>query len=199
MRDELMALLSPRRGHFRMESGYHSELWFELDRLFAEPATIRPFAHTLARRLGDHRLEVIGGPQSGGATLAAVIADELGLPSFAAQRIAPAADSDRLFPVNYLLAAPDRERVRGRRVAIVDDAISAGSAVRATHRDLVTCGAIPVALGAFIVFGEKAARFAAENALALESLTFTEFNMWPPDECPLCRKRLPLDHVSDAV
>jgi hypothetical protein len=33
MPSDLLGLLAGRRGHFRMESGYHSELWFNLDKL----------------------------------------------------------------------------------------------------------------------------------------------------------------------
>ena len=42
---------------------------------------------------------------------------------------------------------------------LIDDAVSAGSAVRGTHADLLACGARPVALGALFVFGDAAARF----------------------------------------
>jgi orotate phosphoribosyltransferase len=42
MPPDLPALLAGRRGHFRMESGYHSELWFNLDRLFDDPAACSP-------------------------------------------------------------------------------------------------------------------------------------------------------------
>ena len=51
MRDELITLLDGRRGHFQMESGYHSEQWFALDSLFEDRARLQPFAAELARRL----------------------------------------------------------------------------------------------------------------------------------------------------
>jgi orotate phosphoribosyltransferase len=40
--------LSVRRGHFRYESGYHGEIWLDLDRLFLNPLRIAPLAHDLA-------------------------------------------------------------------------------------------------------------------------------------------------------
>jgi orotate phosphoribosyltransferase len=81
-------------------------------------------------------------------------------------------------------------------VAIVDDAISAGSAVRGTHADLVGCGARTVALGALLVFGDAAGRFAAAEGLALESVAQVAFGLWPPAECPHCQAGRPLEAVS---
>jgi orotate phosphoribosyltransferase len=158
MHEELIAMLEGRRGHFRMESGYHSEWWYELDRVLAQRERLEPFVSELARRLAVHGIEAVCGPVTGGAKLAAIIARELGLPCLIAGRFETARPG--LFPVEYRLPAVDRETARGKRVAIVDDAISAGSAVRGTHADLLTCGARPVASGALYVFGDAAAQFA---------------------------------------
>ena len=42
MHDELMALVAARKGHFKMESGYHAERWFELDSLWDQRARLAP-------------------------------------------------------------------------------------------------------------------------------------------------------------
>lgn len=198
MQEELLALLDGRRGHFRMESGYHSEWWFDLNALFAEPKKLQPYVSELARRLAHHRVQAICGPQTGGAKLASAIAQELGLDTFWSERFERPSPTG-FFPVGYALPDSLREPARGKRIAIVDDAISAGSAVRGTHADLVACGAQPVALGALIVFGDKAANFAREAGLALEYIAPMSFGMWPPKECPLCRAGIPCEAVSDAV
>jgi orotate phosphoribosyltransferase len=197
MADGLHALLASRRGHFRMESGYHSELWFNLDQLFADRARLQPFVQDLARRLAPHRPEAICGPMTGGATLAEMIGAQLGVPSFRTERFEPA-NAHGLFPVRYEVPATGREKLRGRRVALVDDAISAGSAVKGTLADLLACGANPVACGALIIFGEAADRFASDNRLALECVSRMSFGMWKQEECPLCKRGVALEKVSDA-
>ena len=199
MRDALIALLAGRRGHFQMESGYHSEWWFELDRLFAEPARLRPFVAELARRLAVHRLDAVCGPMTGGAKLAEMIAAELGIEAFVAERHEPTAPADGLFPIKYTLPADSRARVRGKSLAIVDDAISAGSAVRGTHADLIACGARPVALGALFVFGDAIAPFAADKGLALEAIAPVDYALWPPTACPLCQAGRAVEKVSDVA
>lgn len=198
MTPDLLTLLAGRRGHFRMESGYHSELWFNLDRLFDDETRLRPYADDLAHRLAAHRIDVVCGPMTGGAKLAGLIGGILGVePSHTERHETPA--STGLFPVRYLVPDAQRARLRGRRVAIVDDAISAGSAVMGTHADLLACGAVPVACGALIIFGDRADRFAAENNLKLETVTRSAFDMWKPEECPLCRTGLPIERVSDSA
>jgi len=197
MQAALLALLAGRRGHFRMESGYHSERWFDLDALFADRERLQPFVRELARKLGAHRIDAVVGPVTGGAMLAEMIGADLGVESFHADRIEPPAAAG-LFPIKYLVPAAQRERLRGRSVAIVDDAISAGSAVKGTYTDLLACGAEPVACGALIIFGDAADKFAAEKAMQLESIARMSFGIWKPDECPLCRAGTAFEKVSDA-
>ena len=198
MPSDLLALVAARHGHFRMESGYHSDQWFELDRLFDHPARLQPFVTALAQRLVPHRPEVICGPQSGGAQLAELIANELGIAYAFTERFEPAA-STALFPVQYRVPPTLHALVRGRSVAVVDDAISAGSAVRGTLADLRDHGARAVGLGALIVFGPKAATYAAEQQLPLECLAPVDFNLWLPAACPLCARGVPVESVSDAL
>ena len=192
MVNRVTALVGARRGHFKMESGYHSRTWFELGSLFDDPGTVRPYVAELASRLSSHRPDAVCGPMTGGATLAAMIATEMGIGAIVAERFeTPGANG--LFPVRYRIAEAQRAKTRGRRIAIVDDAISAGSAVRGSHADLIACGALPVALGALIVFGDAAAQLAADNGLALEAIERLPFDMWRPAECPLCSEGTPLD------
>jgi len=192
MLNRVTPLLGVRRGHFKMESGYHSGTWFELGSLFDDPPTVRPFAAELARRLSSHRPDAVCGPMTGGAKLAEMIATELGLPAVVAER-SPRPGATGLFPVRYRIAEAQRANLRARRIAIVDDAISAGSAVRGTHADLIDCGALPVALGALIVFGDAAVTFASDKGLALETIERSPFDMWRPAECPLCEAGAALD------
>ncbi len=138
MQDELIQLLAGRRGHFQMESGYHSEQWFKLDALFASPGRLQPFVAELARRLAAHRPAAVCGPMTGGAKLAEMIAAELGVEYFFTERDEqPAPVRPNSFPSSIAFRRRDAKRCDGKSAAIVDDAISAGSAVRGTHADLV--------------------------------------------------------------
>lgn len=197
MADAITQLLVQRRGHFQLESGHHSPAWFELDRLFDRADELAPFVTELARRLASHGVDAVCGPMSGGAKLARLIATELRIECFEAERLeTPGATG--LFAVRYELSETQRRNARARSVAIVDDAISAGSAVRATYADLVAHSARPVALGALIVFGDAAAHFAADRGLPLEATLRMPLEIWHPGECPLCRAGVAIERVSAA-
>ena len=180
-----------------MESGFHSEWWFELDRLFDKPDALKPFVSQLAQRIAAARVEVICGPCVGGAKLARMIADELSITYAFTERFESSAEG--FFPVRYSVPAEHRASVRGKTVAIVDDAVSAGSAARGTYADLVECGAEPRVLAALFVFGPAAAMFAQQTGMILEGLAMLPLGIWRPSECPHCAAGALVERVSDAI
>ena len=179
-----------RTGHFRLESGHHSDRWLELDQLVTNPSWLRPFVTELAGRVAIHRVDTVCGPLNGGAFLAQLLASELGAGFAFAERIL--SQRSGLYPVDYRVPSALRAALRGQRVAIVDDAIGMGSAVRATAADLEVCQATPVVLGALLVIGAAGAEFAAARSLPLERLLEVSMRTWLPAECPLCASGSPV-------
>jgi orotate phosphoribosyltransferase len=202
MQDDVARLLPARKGHFRLESGHHGDLWLDLELLCLRPEPIRRLAAQIAARLAVHKVEAVCGPLVEGAFLALMAAAELGVPFTYAERFADGevagGESSALYPVQYRLRRGLRDQVRGRRVAIVNDVINAGSAIRGTFADLKTCGAEPVAIAALAVLGQSAAKFAADEKLALEALAFLPNQIWAPAECPLCARGVRLTDPLEA-
>lgn len=190
--DAVAPLLPRRTGHFRLESGHHGDLWLDLERLCLRPEPVRRLAGELARRLARHRVEAVCGPLVEGAFVALFAAAELGVP-FTYSELLPERTSDSLFPARYRIPQALRAELAGKRVAIVNDVVNAGSAVRATLADLERCGARPVAIGTLAVLGKKAAELAAGANLALETLAELPNAIWTPAECPLCARGVPLE------
>jgi orotate phosphoribosyltransferase len=100
--------------------------------------------------------------------------------------------ADGLFGARYELPAVHRTRVRGRRVALVDDVISAGSALRGSLAALEAAGAIPVAAGAILVLGDLCAGYFAQQQLPLVAVLREDYELWTPAACPLCMAGQPL-------
>jgi orotate phosphoribosyltransferase len=165
VQDRVQELLAARRGHFRFESGHHGSLWLDLELLCLQPRRLPPLASALAARLAPYGAECVCGPLVEGAFVAQLVAVELGA-SFTCTRPAPRPEASGLFPVAYHLPEPLRPAVAGRRVAIVNDVINAGSAVRGTLADLRRCGARPLAIGTLAVLGEAAVTRARRGAAA---------------------------------
>lgn len=187
----MISLLAPQHGHFRFESGHHSSLWIDLETLFLEPARIEPLADELAQRLAKHDVDVVCGPLVEGAFLALMVARRLGVPFTYSEPIETS--SGELYPIAYRIPRALHRHVGGKRVAIVNDVISAGSAVGRTALDLDECGATTVAIAALLILGDWTSRFAAERNIAVEALEELPLEIWKPEECPLCARGVPLD------
>ena len=193
MMDEILSLFAARKGHFRFESGHHGDLWLDVPLAFVDPVRIRPYARELARRLSRHQVEVVCGPLVEGAFLAQMVAEELAVEFCFAEQFARSTPDD-LFPVGYRIPEALRARVAGKRVAIVDDVINAGSAVRGAMEVLKACGAQPTAIGALLTLGMRAADLAAAEKVSLETVSNLEVsNLWAPASCPLCAAGEPLE------
>ena len=192
LQDEVTRLLPVRNGHFLLESGHHGDLWLDLELLCLRPEGVRRIAAEVAERLAAHNVEVVCGPLVEGAFVALMVAEKLGLSFTYAERFADVS-RDVLYPVQYRLPRALRDVVRGKRVAIVNDVINAGSAIRGTFADLQACGAQPVVIAALVVLGQSAAKFAADHKLALEKIASLPNEIWIPAECPLCARNIPLE------
>jgi orotate phosphoribosyltransferase len=183
MEAEMIRLARPRRGHFDLGTGYHGDLWLDLDALFLRPALLRPYARRLADRVAEHGIDAVCGPLDGGAFLAQTMADLLGAAFLPAYRCS-ARGSPQL--AGYRLSRAARQAMGGWRVALVDDAINAGTAVQACFSQLRDGGAVPVAVAALLSLGEASAMIAATMSLPCYAITTMPSSVWPAGTCPLC-------------
>jgi orotate phosphoribosyltransferase len=189
--EAVLDLMSARTGHFRLESGHHGELWLELDAMFWSATALDPLVVELADRLEPHAADVVCGPLVGGALLAQLVAARLGADFCFTERTSTG--DGGLYTAAYRLPSALAARVAGRRVAIVDDVVNAGSAVRATLTALTAAGAQPVALGALLTLGSTPAAVAAAAGLPLEALATRANELWEPSACPRCAAGEPVN------
>jgi orotate phosphoribosyltransferase len=187
---DIFASLAARRGHFLLESGLHADLWLTLDALFVDPDAIAPLVIALGDRLRLHNIAAVCGPLTGGAFLAQAIAIQLGMAFYYTE---PVAEGRGLFAAEYRLPLELRRHARERRVAVVDDIISAGSSVRATVQALEDAGASTAVVGALLILGTTAIDHFAGRKIPIESLARRDFATWKPHDCPLCEQCVPLE------
>ena len=195
MKENFLSFVSARQGHFQFESGHHGDLWLDLQTLCLHSRELRPFVAQLAAKLSRHNVEVVCGPLVEGAFIALLVSLELGCDFVYAERFANAG-RDGLFPVEYDLPKALHRAVKGKRVAIVNDVISAGSAVRGALADLREIGADVAAIGALLVLGDSFAAFAVGQHVVLEYIQKMPHNLWTPAECPLCVAGVPLEFLA---
>ncbi len=145
----------------------------------------------LSSRLARHDIEAVCGPIMGGAFAALLVARELHAEFFYSEQLANPT-SGELLSVRYRVPASLREGIQAKRVAVVNDVTSAGSAVRGTVADLEACQALVVAIGSLLVLGSAIDAFATSKGIALEALGVANQNLWDPKACPLCKSGVPL-------
>ena len=189
---KILRNLPMRRGHFVLESGYHTDLWLTLDALFVDWKMSLGWIRPLARRLKGYRLSAVCGPLVGGAFLAQSLARHSGLRFYYTERM-QTPSTDGLFTAEYRLPAGQVQGASNERFAVVDDVISAGSSVRATVAALQSAGAKTVVVASLLVLGTAATDHFATLRVPLIALGKQEFNLWAPAECPLCREGIALE------
>jgi orotate phosphoribosyltransferase len=192
MKQNLIDLLNMQRGHFEYESGHHGDLWLDLEDLFIRPAALRDPIRELARRLKPYDTDLICGPMTSGALVAFGVATELDQEFCYSDRLLLPSPSGTP-AVRYAIPDSVRGRLSGKRVAIVDDVINAGSAAGGTIADLQACGAVCVAVGALIVLDSGKGQPRVLAGLPVERVETFASKLWDARNCPLCRAGTPLD------
>jgi orotate phosphoribosyltransferase len=176
-----------------MESGLHSALWLDLDGVFASPARVDPYVLALAGALRPYQLDVVCGSLMGGAFLAQRLAQQLGT-EFWYTEPAPI-DGDGLFRARYRLPAAFRNRLNRPRVALVDDVMSAGSSLRATHAEVHGITDV-AAIGTLLQLGAIGADYFKSIGLPVHAVARQPFEMWAPADCPQCAAGVPIERVA---
>jgi len=138
------------------------------------------------------------GPLLGGAFLAQLLAQRLSAEFYFAEREMPG-DPHGVFRARYRVPPALATRVTGKRLAIVDDVMSAGSALRGTYAELQAHGATCVVAGALLVLGSTGAGFFAGEGVPVEATARRDFELWEPARCPLCASGMPLEDMAAAT
>lgn len=184
----MIRLARARSGHFDLGTGYHGDVWLDLDALFLRPAQLRPHVRRLADRLLEHQVDAVCGPAEGGAFLALAIADVLGAAFLPAHRDPAPGRADA---TGYRLPAV-RGGIAGWRVAVADDAINAGTAVRACFQGVREGEAVPVAVAALLSLGQARVVIEATLAVPCYAAATIPSQVWPAEQCPQCGRGVEL-------
>jgi orotate phosphoribosyltransferase len=190
---DAVQLAQPVRGHFDLGTGYHGDLWLDLDALLRRPAGLRQPVRWMADRLREHAVDAVCGPVEGGAFLAYAVADLLAaafLPGYrtpgetAGYHLRPVPAGDHSPPVSGGIA--------GWRVGIVDDAVNAGTAVAACAAAVRTQDAVPVAVTSLLALGDASEAIPARLGVPFYPAATLPSRTWLAVQCELCINGFPL-------
>ena len=180
---EILAVLEDRgavrRGHFRLSSGRHSDVFVQKFRVFEDPRLTQRFGEAIADMFAGG-FDVVASPAVG----AIVLGFSTGLAADKRSIFAERVDGKMTFRRGFELASRER-------ALVVEDVITTGGSARELVDLVRERGATPVGVGALLDRTDPTRRFDA--GVPLKALTTIQATSWDQTECPLCDDDVPLD------
>lgn len=167
-----------RRGHFRLTSGLHTDLFLLCAQLTQFPHELAPLAAAMAAPYHNAGVEVVAGPAVGGIILAYEVARQLHARAIFAEK----------GEMGGMVLRRGFTVRRGERTLVVEDALTTGGSARAVVAALRAAGADVVAAAVLV----DRSGGAVEIGAPLHALLSMRIQSWTPDACPLCRAGVPL-------
>ena len=165
-------------GHFRLSSGRHSDRYLQCARLLQWPERAEAAGRELAAALAAFAPQVVVSPALGGVIIGQEVARALGLRALFVERQDGAFALRRGFRIEP-----------GERAAVVEDVFTTGKSTNEAIAAVQAAGGAVVAAGSIVDRGVPAGALAVPS----RSLLALDVPSWPPEECPLCRRGVPLD------
>lgn len=165
-------------GHFQLSSGLHSPKYLQCALVLQHPEHAERLGRELAGRLGV-AAEVVVSPAMGGLIIGHEVARALGVRHIFAER-----DAARQMTLRRGFHVG-----RGERAVIVEDVITTGGSSLEVA-DLLR-GLRAEVVGAASIIDRSGG--AADLGVPRVALATLAVEAWPPEQCPLCRRGLPVD------
>jgi len=162
-----------RRGHFRLTSGRHSDLFLLCALVLQYPERAALLAEAMAEPYRALGVDVVIGPAVGGIILAHEVARRLGIRAIFAEK---GAGESVVLRRGFTLR-------RGERVLAVEDALTTGGSLRKVLDVARAQGADIV--GAAVLVDRSGGT--ADLGIPVRALLTLDVDSWEPEHCPLCR------------
>lgn len=160
-----------QRGHFRLSSGLHSDVYVQCALVCAHPGIAERLGHELGVRFEGADPTLVLGPAMGGVIIAHETARQLGVPMIFSERV----DGQMVLRRGFTIGATDR-------VLVAEDVVTTGRSQKEAMELATAAGAQVVGVGA-IVDRSGGVSF----GVAFEALVRMAGERWEPEACPLCR------------
>ncbi|CRF49134.1 Orotate phosphoribosyltransferase [Helicobacter heilmannii] len=171
-------------GHFLLSSGNHSSFYLQSAKVLEDPQIAAKLAEVLAKEIQKAHLEIatICSPALGGILAGYELARALGVRFIFTERVQGAMALRRGFSVQ-----------KGERILICEDIITTGGSAVEAAACVENLGAQVVAFASLANRGicKRGLNPAHKEVCKLPALPFFaladfHFDMYPPDNCPLC-------------
>lgn len=159
-----------QKGHFKLSSGKHSDLYVQSALVLRWPGIAERFGHELGSRFADAGATVVLGPALGGVVIAHEVARFLGIPMMFAERV----EGRMALRRGFRLGPEDK-------VLVVEDTVSTGRSQDEVLDLAREAGAEVVGVAAIVDRSEGVA-----FGVPLRVLLRLRAELWEAEACPLC-------------
>jgi orotate phosphoribosyltransferase len=160
------------RGHYRLSSGRHSDVFIQKFRILEHPRLAQRFGEEIAKHFAGS-FDAVASPAVGAIVLGFTTALAANVRMLFAEREGGELQFRRGFEL-----APHAKTL------VVEDVITTGGSAREVVGLIQSSGAVPVGIGALIDRGDPAR--SADLGAPLHALVRLDVASWSEDECPLC-------------
>jgi orotate phosphoribosyltransferase len=171
---KLNALL---KGHFELASGLHSDTYLQCALVLQHPRVAARLCRRLAKNWRSEKIDVVAGPATGGIIISYELARQLGARAVFLERVEGKLALRRAFSI-----AP------GERVLAAEDVMTTGGSVTEMLDAIKQAGGDIVGVACLVDRGGL--KRVAEHRTA--SILEMDLPTYKPEECPLCKKRVPI-------
>ncbi len=180
--NEIMEVLEDRgavmRGHFRLSSGRHSDVFAQKFRVLEHPGLAQSFGEHIAE-LFDKEFTVVASPAIGAVVLGFCTALSTHARFIFAERV----DDKMAFRRGFEIDPTDR-------VLVVEDVVTTGGSAKEVVDLVGEAGAQVVGVGALI---DRVDAARIDLGVPVHALATLEAHSWEAEGCPLCAEGRPLD------
>ena len=167
-----------RRGHFKLSSGRHSDVFVQKFRVLEDPKLTQAFGTAIAERFhGD--FDCVASPAVGAIVLGFSVALAAQKRMIFAERLGDTLAFRRGFQIH------PRERT-----VVVEDVVTTGGSAQAVAELVRMSGGEPIGIGALI---DRADPARADLGVRLEALAKLDVSSWDAESCPLCESGAPIE------
>lgn len=167
-------------GHFLLRSGLHSDHYFQAALLLQHTLVAERLCRELAEPWKNKQIDVVLSPAIGGLVVGQEVGRALGTRAIFAEKD----DASNLLLRRGFSLKP------GERVLIAEDVVTKGGRVQQCIDLVRSYGAIPVG----VVVVTDRSQGDVDFGIPFRSLIHLNLKTYAPEECPLCRQGLPIDH-----
>lgn len=194
MKDYILSILRDQeailQGHFVYTKGDHGSAYINKDAMYVWPDTIREICKYMAEPFLHDDVDTVVGPAIGGVILSTRVAESISRITRDPVASVFAEEHDqfpgRVFKRGYAV------HVKDKRVLVVEDILNTGGSVHEVVKEVRRVGGEVIGVSAICNRGGVKPEDIG-NPPRLVSLVNIAMERYPADDCPLCKKGVPIN------